>query len=260
MKYPLKDIHIVVTRDPGQSGNLIEKLTALGGQVSPFPTIKILPPSNWSSCDRAFKHIEEYNWIIFSSVNGVQYFLKRAEHFKVRYFRASIASVGQKTSDLLSKYGITPDLIPSSFSASGLLKVFRNIDVKNQRILIPTSNRSRNELSAGLRKMGASVDKVVCYETGIPDLTESDPQMHSILHEKVDCFTFYSPSAFLSLIDMIGKEQLKTIVSRNTALAAIGPTTARAIRKNGFQVQIQPEKSLDESMIDAIVRYFNKMN
>jgi uroporphyrinogen III methyltransferase/synthase len=260
MKDPLKDIHIVVTRDQDQSGNLINKLTALGGQVSPFPTIKINPPSDWSSCDFALEHIEAYNWIIFSSVNGVRYFLKRAEKHQIKYFRASIASVGQKTADVLSKYGITANLIPSSFTTSGLLKVFRDIDLTNQQILIPTSNRSRNELATGLRKMGAQVEKVVCYQTGIPDIQESDPRMQSILHKKVDCFTFYSPSAFLSLIDMIGKEQLKRILSDKTAIAAIGPTTARAIQNKGYQVQIQPEKSLDESMVDAIVSYFNKMN
>lgn len=260
MKYPLKDIHIVVTRDPGQSGNLIDKLTELGGRVSPFPTIKITPPSDWSACDQALKKIEEYNWIIFSSVNGVRYFLKRAEQLEIKYFQASIASVGQKTADVLTQYGITADLIPSSFTAGGLLEVFKNIDVKNQRILIPSSNRSRNELSSVLRKRGAVVEKVVCYRTGIPEIGESDPLLQSILHNKVDCFTFYSPSAFKSLIDIFGAEKLKKILSEKTVVAAIGPTTAHAIQKKGFNVQIQPEKSLDQSMINAIVAYFNKMN
>jgi uroporphyrinogen III methyltransferase/synthase len=258
MNYPLKDIHIVVTRDADQSGNLIRKLSELGGQVTPFPTIRIGPPSDWSACDQALRQNEEYNWIIFSSVNGVNYLLKRAEQYGIKYFRSSIACVGRKTADALGKYGITTDLIPSSYTARGLLEVFGNIGVKDQRILIPTSNRSRNELASGLRKMGAKVDKVVCYQTGMHTFTGSDPVMQIVLHKKVDCFTFYSPSAFLSLIDMIGKEQLKRIVSDHTALAAIGPTTAGAIRKNGFQVQIQPEQSVDESMIDAIVTYFKK--
>lgn len=260
MNYPLKDIHIVVTRDRDQSVNLVNKLTALGGKVLPFPTIEISQPADWTSCDQALTRIAEYDWIIFSSVNGIRYFMDRAELHQIKYLRSSIACVGGKTAEILEKYRITTDLIPGSYNASSLLKEFERIDIKNKKILIPTSNRSRDELGSGLQKMGARVDQVVCYQTGIPAIPQSDPLLQSILHEKMDCFTFYSPSAFLSLIDMIGKKELERLVSENTVLAAIGPTTASTIRKNGFQVQIQPEKSLDESMIEAIVSYFNKKN
>jgi len=260
MKFPLRDRHIVVTRDHDQSGYLVKKLTSLGGQVYAFSTIKITPPDDWSLCDRAFKSIDDYDWIIFSSVNGVRFFLKRAEHHQVNYFRASIASVGSKTADLLKKYGITADLIPSSFSAEGLLDVFKKLDIRNHKILIPASDLSRNELASGLRKMGAKVDKVICYKTGTPDIRGSNSLIKTLLNKKMDCFTFYSPSAFLSFIKIMGAEKLKNSIFKKTAIAAIGPTTAQTIQKQGFEVHIQPEQSIDESMIDAIVAYFNKTN
>lgn len=260
MNYPLKDIHIVVTRDRDQSENLIHQLTSLGGKVLPFPTIQIGPPADWAGCDQALSRIAEYDWIIFSSVNGIRYFLDRAELHKIKYFRSSIACVGRKTGEVLEKYGITTDLIPASYNARGLLNEFEKIDIKDKKILIPTSNRSRDELATGLREMGAKVDKVVCYQTETPAIPESDPLLQSILYEKMDCITFYSPSAFLSLVDMIGKKELERLVSENTVLAAIGPTTSRTIRNHGFQVQIQPEESLDKSMIEAIVSYFTRKN
>jgi uroporphyrinogen III methyltransferase/synthase len=260
MKDPLQGKNIVVTRDPSQSGNLVKKLSALGVNVYTFPTIKITPPENWSSCDRAFQHIKDYEWIIFSSVNGVRFFLKRAEYHQINYFQASIASVGQKTAEELKKYGITADLIPSSFTAKGLLDVFKNLDIRSRKILLPTSDLSRDELVSGLRKMGAEVDKVICYRTGVPDSREKGTMVKLLNSKKVDCYTFYSPSAFLSFIKILGTHPFKNAESQKAALAAIGPTTARAIRDEGYSVDIQPEKSIDESMIEAIIAYFNKKN
>jgi uroporphyrinogen III methyltransferase/synthase len=260
MKEPLRGKNIVVTRDPSQSGNLVKKLSALGVNVYTFPTIKITPPEDWSSCDRAFQRIEEYDWIIFSSVNGVRFFLKRAEYHQINYFQASIASVGQKTADELGKYGITADLIPSSSTAKGLLDVFKNLDIHSKKILVPTSDLSRDELVSGLREMGAEVDKVICYRTGMPDIRETGDKIKLLNSKKVDCYTFYSPSAFLSFIKLMGKHPFKNSGSPKAAVAAIGPTTARVIRNKGYKVDIQPKKSMDESMIDAIIAYFNKMN
>ncbi|MBR9999406.1 MAG: uroporphyrinogen-III synthase [Cyclobacteriaceae bacterium] len=260
MNHPLKDIHIVVTRDPDQSGNLIGKLTELGGKVHSFPTIKIHPPDDWTNCDKALGQIEKYHWIIFTSVNGVRYFMNRARHHRIKYFGASIAAVGKKTADELTEYGITANLIPSSYSAEGLLERFGTMDIRDQMILIPTSDRSGEDLPSGLKKMGASVEKITCYQTGNPDPEETDTAVNALLQQKMDCFTFYSPSAFRSLMEILDKKQLKELLSGETALAAIGPATARIIRKNGYEVRIQPEKSLDESMIEAIVSYFKKMN
>jgi uroporphyrinogen III methyltransferase/synthase len=259
MNEPLRDKNIVVTRDPAQSRNLIEKLTALGGKVYAFPTIKIKPPDDWQSCDQALEQIEEFDWIIFSSANGVRYFLKRAEHHGISYFHASIASVGVKTARELKKYGITSDLIPSSYTAQGLLNEFKKLDIKTRKILIPTSNLSRNELASGLSDMGADVEKIICYRTDLPDLGKSGDLRTFFADKKVDCYTFYSPSAFSSFLKLIGDEPFKKTLSKKTALAAIGPTTARAIKKQGFRVHIQPRESIDESMIEAIVTYFNKM-
>lgn len=258
MNYPLDGKHIVVTRDADQSRNLIDKVTALGGIVDFFPTIKIKEPPSWSSCDKALKHIQDYDWIIFTSTNGVRYFLNRAEYLGISYLKPSIASIGQKTASELKKYGIKVDLIPSSFSASGLLSVFKEINIKNKRILNPTSNLSGNELATSLKKLGAFVEKVVCYQTDKPDVKDLKTLKNNLLNQKVDCLTFYSPSAFHSFLNIMGETTVKQFQDKDTAIAAIGPTTAKVITGKGFEVNIQPEKSVDESMIEAIVAYFNK--
>lgn len=259
MNYPLKDINIVVTRDPAQSGNLIDKLTELGGRVYALPTIRISPPADWASCDNALNRINEFHWLLFSSTNGVKYFLDRArEQHGISHFNSSIAAVGKKTADLLHEYGIRADLIPASYSAEGLLESFGELDIREQKILIPTSDRSGDQLPDGLREMGAMVEKIICYRTENTDPDISDSAITSVLTEKMDCFTFYSPSSFLAMLKLLDNRKLKDVLAGNTVLAAIGPATARVIRKHGYEVRIQPEISRDESLIEAIVAYFNK--
>jgi uroporphyrinogen III methyltransferase / synthase len=261
MNFPLQDINFVVTRDPGQSGNLIKKITALGGKVFSFPTISISPPSDWTACDNALRRIEEFQWIIFTSVNGVRYFMDRArEHHRIQHFGASFAAVGRKTAEVLQEYNIPADLVPESYSAEGLLDRFEKLNIKDQIILIPTSSRAGNELPAGLQKLGAVVEKVISYRNEYPDPAAADRAIRPMLERKMDCYMFYSPSSFKSMLKMMGNEKIQEILQGHTALAAIGPSTARVIREHGYEVQIQPEKSLDESMIEAIVAYFNKKN
>ena len=113
MDQPLHDIQIVVTRDPEQSGNLVEKLTALGGNVIAIPTIRIIPPADWSDCDNAIGRIEHYDWIVFTSVNGVRFFIGRVSAKKsLERINASLAVVGRKTAAVLESCGYKPKLVP----------------------------------------------------------------------------------------------------------------------------------------------------
>ncbi len=260
MSNPLDGKHIVITRDAKQSKNLIDKVTELGGIVELFPTIKISEPENWSICDKVLKRIQNFDWIVFSSSNGVRYFLNRAEYLHITNLKPSIAAVGKKTAGELKKYGIAVDLIPTSYSAGGLLKEFKDFDIKNRSILIPTSNLGGNELVKGFKNLGAFVEKVDFYQTDKLEEKELKTLKNNLLNNKIDCITFYSPSAVHSFINIMGESTVKLFQEKDTVIAAIGPITAKEINSKGYKVHIQPEKSVDESMVEALVRYFNKSN
>ncbi len=257
MDKPLQGKKIMVTRDPTQAGSLIDKLASLGSTVLPFPTIKIMPPDDWTACDQAIEDLSSFDWIIFSSANGVKYFMKRLEKKHKSGITCLIAVVGKKTAVRLKKFNLKADLIPDKYNARGLLKAFERIDLKGQKVLIPTSNIGKNTLKKGLAEKGAEVIQVVCYQT-LPFTDQALKLKDQLENQHLDCITFFSPSAFNTFISLGGETFKNNKAGQQPALAAIGPATASAIRKKGLEVNILPEQSVEESMIKAIIDYFNK--
>lgn len=256
MAKPLENKNIVITRSENQAGGLVTQIEALGGRAIIFPTIKIRDADSWQICDNALRNIDAFDWIVFTSANAVYYFYQRAEKFMVRGMRAKIAAVGKKTADALARNGLTVDLEPEDFSARGLLAEFEKHDLTGKRILLPTSSLSHDELSDGLREKGAAVERIEVYQTLPNDALDAEGMTRWIKNGEVDCLTFFSPSAFDFFVELMGEPVIELLKEGSVAIAAIGPTTAKAIEKRKLAVAIQPDRSTEEDLVRALSIFY----
>jgi uroporphyrinogen III methyltransferase/synthase len=234
---------ILITRAAAQSADLRTRLENLGARVIECPTIQIVPPKTWKPVDDAIRKVSTYDWLLFTSANAVDQFMKRKAD---RPCQVRIAVVGSATADKVIEWGFKPSLIPKEFRAEGLLEVFPEKMV-GTRILFPRAEVARELLPDELRRRGATVDIVTVYRT----VKAFGGNVAEILAtEKVDCIVFTSPS---TLPDEL------TAVPAGTAIAVIGPVTREAAQLLGLQPTITPRESTVPSLVDAIRRHFTEV-
>jgi uroporphyrinogen III methyltransferase/synthase len=243
-KKPLLGKTILVTRSREQASELSRKLEAEGAEVIEIPTIEIHPPSSWKGLDRAIQNLSRYDWMIFTSGNGVRFFFERLKRKDLRALKGiKIAAVGPATAEMLQKQGIRPDRIAPEYKAEGLLKSLAKEKLKGKSVLIPRAKEGREILISGLKKLGAKVDLVEAYRS-------AKPKGKIVLEKKIDLLTFASSSTAENFSKMASKEVLKI------PAAAIGPITAKTARKLRFKVVVQPKSYTIEALVKEIVRYF----
>jgi len=257
MDKPLRNRKIIITREKEQAAELVKSLQSYGAECLVFPTIKISPPDDWTECDKTLQDINKYDWIIFSSANGVRYFWNRAGEINSQVYKNKIAVVGKKTLRELESFGHKANLIPETFSAAGLIESFQKENINGKRILNPTSEIARDELQIGLEKLGALVNcltvyKNECYQNSSTDVINAFEQ------NEIDAVLFFSPSAFNCFTQILGPKVCDNIKHKKTVIAAIGSTTAEAVKQGGFNADIIPEKGIQESMVQALLDYFRE--
>ena len=239
---------------------MVKSLETYGAECLVFPTIKISTPDDWTDCDAALQNINQYDWIIFSSANGVRYFWNRARELNSKAYKNKIAVVGKKTLRELESFGFKADLIPETFSAAGLIESFQNKNINGARILNPTSEIARDELKIGLEKLGAKINCVTVYKNECYLNSSVDLVLNAIKQNEIDAVLFFSPSAFNCFTQILGPKVCDNFKHKKGVVAAIGSTTAEAIKQGGFNVDIIPEKGLQEDMVKALVDYFGNRN
>ena len=257
---PLFGKRIVVTRAREQASGFLQELSSLGAECIQFPTIEIIPPDSWDPLDKAITNLESYQWLLFTSVNGVKYFLQRLHSGgkDVRDLKGiKIGAIGPKTADQWHQLGIKPDLVPDEYRAEAVLKAFKKWDTQGVRILIPRAAKAREILPDQLRKMGALVDVVDAYKTVSPT---GDTQGVRDMLEKgtIDMVTFTSSSTVTNFVNMFGseKQQLTDGWMKRVKVACIGPITADTARDQGFSVDLMPSDYTIEALTRAITDFF----
>jgi uroporphyrinogen III methyltransferase/synthase len=146
---PLFGKSIVVTRAREQASSFLAGLRELGANCIEFPTIEIAPPDDWAPLDDAINKIRDYNWLIFTSVNGVKFFFKRLLENKkdVRALgEIKVCAIGPKTADAVKGYGIMPDMVPPEYRAEAVIEEFRKLKRDNLKILLPRAKEAREIL------------------------------------------------------------------------------------------------------------------
>jgi len=258
---PLFGKRVLVTRGRLPYNSLSEMLSENGAEVVEIPTIKLLPIQlSASQCGMIRRASTYYDWIFFSSANGIEFFMNRffESGLDVRSLKGvRIACMGEATASALMRYGLKADLIPSEFKQEGLIRAFKALDWIGKKVLMPTAKGGREVLIRFLRKRGAKVQHLNLYENRVP--TEARRQIKTLFAEQrgVDLLTFASSSSVDHFFTLLTPVQRKKWI-RSLPLAVIGPVTARAARKWKAKVTIQPSRYTVPDLVEAIVKWARK--
>ncbi len=264
-KKPLFGHRILITRDYTPA---YEPLEDLGAEVFEFPTIKIVPPEDYSSLDQAIDNIETYHWLIFSSTNGVIYFMRRLidRGVDIRDLKGiKICAIGAKTAAVIRKTGLKVDLVPDEFNAEGLIEAFvmearmsiqdkryNTSNLEGLRLLLPRAEAAREVFPERVRELNGEIDCPVTYRTIKPE--KHGKRLHRFLRAgRISVATFTSAATFTNFVEIIGEEAIDFL--KGGVIAAIGPVTAKAIEKRGLKVTITPKEATIEAMVEEIIRW-----
>lgn len=254
-KKPLFGKGIVITRPEEQAEPLASLLQAQGARTILFPTIKIVPADDVTKLDHAVDDIEKYQWIAFTSGNGVRFFFDRLlVRRDIRDLKGiSICAIGPATAEQIAGRGIRVNVVPKEFISESVVKAFEKFDMKGKRVLLPRAEKARDVIPEGLARMGAEVDVVTAYKT--INSGRSRAEIESFLDQgAVDVITFTSPSTVENFVAIMDGSSLPT----NVKVACIGPVTAQAAGKAGLRVDIRQKEYTMQGMVETLVDYFRK--
>lgn len=251
---------IVVTRTREQASLLVKSLRDLGADVLEVPTIEIVDPVDWDPADDAIERLDSFEWLIFSSPNGVDRFLKRVldRTGDIRALGAArIAAIGPSTGDAVRRHGLKVDLVPDRHVAGGLGAALCALpDIATLRFLVPRPEVARSEAPEMLKSSGAQVEEIVVYRTVKPEgmLPQAVDRLSS---GSVDMITFTSSSTARHFAELLDSDLLEDTRSHSVA-ASIGPTTTTTAREYGFDVVAEaPEDDVSiEGLIRSICIYY----
>ncbi len=250
---------IIVTRARKQASAMVSRLSAMGARCLEYPVIKIEPPESFEPLDAAISGLDEYDWLVFTSVNGVDMFFSRlfAAGKDVRALgRIKTASIGPATAERLFSFGVSSDIIPESYRAESVVEAFRWISVSGSRVLLPRAAEARPVLPRELSRMGAHVDETASYRT-VQEAGNREELIKALENKTVDMITFTSSSTVRNFKALLPGDRFRELLS-GAAVAAIGPVTAETAEENGFTVDVTAEEYTVPGLCDAICRYFEK--
>jgi uroporphyrinogen-III synthase len=238
---------VLITRPRAQAADFAERLREAGLEPIFFPVIKIRPVENNTELDNAIKNIKTYDWIVFTSVNAVNYSpLPLEEGLGVR-----IAAVGPKTAEALRKKNIKPDFVPDEYVAESILAGLG--DIKNKHILLPRAEIARKELPEAIVKAGGIAHEVIVYQT-LP--AEIDENGLNALKSGVDFITFTSASTVENFVAVMRQNNLDPLnLPNNPLFACIGPITEQAARAEGLSNLIVAKEYTTDGLIKEISKH-----
>ena len=254
---PLTGKKIIVTRSREQMSSLSALLREQGSETIEFPVIAIAPPDDFDKLDKALSHIEDFDWLLFTSANGVTAVIDRLLDLGLdsRWLKGpKVGAIGPKTMDAIYNFGISVNFLPSESVAEAVVEEFPE-NPAGKRILILNAKDARDVLQKKLTERGAKVEVAVAYQTVIEDSNASDIK-DLLVNGDIDFITFTSSSTVSNFIKLIGKE-IATKVPEKTKIVCIGPITAQTAVELGLAPDIVAENYTVEGMIDALINYVN---
>ena len=249
---PLFGRRVVVTRARAQASELVAMLAERGAEVLQFPTIRVVKAEDSEPLRRAVQQVESYDWIVFTSVNGVQRFwqeLRACGRDTRSLCGVSLCAIGPATAAAIELEGAQADLVPGEFVAEGVIEALRETgDLSRQRVLLPRAEQARSVLPAALRESGAEVDEVIAYRT-ILDGAGADEIRRRLVEGRVDLITFTASSTVRNFVELVGTE------IGPARVISIGPITSATARELGLPVHVEAEVHSVPGLIDALTRY-----
>ncbi len=249
-KLPLFGQRIVVTRAPDQAAEFSERLRSLGADAIELPVISIQPAVDAAPLDQAIERLSDYDWLIFTSVNGVRFFMESLDRSKqdLRSLRARVCAIGPATRRAVEHLHLKVDLMPDEYVAESLVKAFAGADLTGRRILLPRAAVARDLIPKELAKLGAQVDVVEAYRNIVPEDTASRAREIFSGSKKPDWVTFTSSSTVKNLLAAAGPNVLKGV-----RVASIGPVTSETARAQGLKVDVEAKEYTLDGLIQAIL-------
>lgn len=251
----LANKRIVVTRPRAQAAELSGRLRALGAVPIEMPAIRIAPPADeYDALDYALHHLPLYDWVVFTSTNGVDHFWQRVAALDITplWSIVKVAAIGSATAAALRERGVSAQLVPDEFVAESLLDALRERDIAGKHFLLPRADIARAALREGLEQAGAKVDEVHAYRT-LPG--EPDTAALAELERGVDALTFTSSSTVRHWVAQVGAARAQAVAARSV-VAAIGPITARTAAELGLTAQVVAREYTIPGLVEALVRHW----
>lgn len=260
---PLIGKTVVITRAAAQAADFAQALEAYGAKVVICPTIEISDPENYERLDEAIDHLYGYDWIIFTSVNGVDFFLRRlaARGKNVDELdELKTCAIGDATADRLREARIHVDIVPTEFKAEGVFASLTTFlggpdHFQGLNMLLPRAAVARDYLPKALEQAGARVDVVPAYRTIVPENLDRG-RLSAMLAGSADCIAFTSSSTVKNLALLFDTNDLGQTLKELT-IACIGDITATTAQEYGLTVDIQPKEFTVSALADAIAEYYS---
>lgn len=256
-KRPLFGKRIVVTRARAQASDLVSKLSRLGADCIEIPTIRIAEPEDTAPLKASIENIRNYDWLVFTSVNGVKFFFDTLFDMgkDVRVLgHLKFACIGPVTKERLKDYGIISDILPETYRAESVIDAFSSVEIENKKILLPRAKQARTILPEELTKMGAHVDEVTAYETRLA--TEGKEELISLLEKnEIDAVTFTSSSTVSNFMSQLESKDAKKLLT-NVVTASIGPITSDTARSLDIKPDIEAKEYTIQGLVDSLSAYY----
>jgi len=257
---PLNGIRVLVGRARHQAGALSAELRQRGAAVLEIPFIEIRKPKSFKSLDAALKNLATYDWLILTSVNGVEAMWARMEKKGLGKKVAAgpllrIAAIGPATKKAIEQRGMKVDVVPKEYVAESVVKRLKS-KVKGKRVLLVRAKVARDVIPTELRKAGAQVDVVEAYETVVPQ--SSRARLLAVLknpRKRPHVVTFTSSSTVKNFVELLGgtrRGRYKQLAE--VQMASIGPVTSATLRELGLPVDIAAKEFTIPGLVAAIVR------
>lgn len=257
VQQPLLGRSVLVTRAKAQNSDLCARIEQLGGETYEFPTIRIVEPASYEKLDAAIRGLREFQWVIFTSVNGVDHFFRRVHALPeaniLHMAQARIAAIGPKTAEALTEKGLKVEVLPGEYRAEALLSAMEERVVPGDKVLLPRANIARKVIPDGLRELGCEVTEVDAYRTVVE--TDKAAQVAQMLADNAAdiIITFTSSSTvrnFVKSLDQTSQPWREWV--DHARIACIGPITADTARELGLKPDAVARDYTIEGLVEVI--------
>lgn len=262
---PLKGRTVVITRALAQASEFAAELENYGARVVACPTIEIVAPESFAPLDEAIEHLYGYDWIVFTSTNGVDFFMRRLEargHDASELDEVRVCAIGSATAERLRDASVHVDVVPGEFKAEGVFDALANYLGGRERLaslnfLIPRAAVARDYLPRALEEAGARADVVAAYRTVPPRTTDRARVEALLVGGGVDCVTFTSSSTVANFAQLFDTRDLAPVLA-GARVACIGDVTAQTAADYGLRPDIVPREHTTRALARAVAEYFSR--
>lgn len=250
-------IKVLITRPISQSVEFANRLKEAGFEVVLFPVIEIQSEEDQRALDQALDQLNKYDWVIFTSVNGVRLFFNRLRERNLSFptpdsAQLKLAAIGPKTALALQQQGVSVDWVPSEYVAEAILPGLG--DLNGKWVLLPRAKIARSALPNAIQKAGGIVHEIALYRT---ETVKVDQSSLAIFDQDIDWITFTSPSTVHHFVEILLNHQLDPFrLKGNPKIVCIGPITTQAAKTEGYSVELIAQEYTTAGLVQALLNYY----